>query len=148
MKQASKKENRKQEVQLETCCRHRRRTCRRKWRKWCQIDLDPMNEIESLKIMHIYELHGYTMLHRGGNTMYSVAKLAILLKWPFVPCDPKWPQFDNWPHNIDRGSQADPPVWVLWSCYVTWTTYSILSENDLLTPVTPNDPRFTLDPIT
>ena len=44
-------------------------------------------------------------------------------------------------------SQADQPVWVLWSCYVTWTSYSIYSENDLLTPVTPNDPRLTFDPI-
>ena len=31
---------------------------------------------------------------------------------------------------------------------VTWLNYSILSVNDHLTPVTPNDPRLTLDPIT
>ena len=60
-------------------------------------------------------------------------------------------QIDIWPHNIDKGSQADQPVdqpvWVLWSCYVTWTSYSIFSANDLSTPVTPNDPRLTFDPI-
>ena len=63
-------------------------------------------------------------------------------------CDPKWPQIDIWPHNVGRESQADQQVWVLWSCYVTWTSHSILVKNDLLTPVTPNDPGLTSDPIT
>ena len=63
----------------------------------------------------------------------------------FDPSDPKWPHVDIWPHNIARGSQADQPVWVLLPCYVTWTSYIIFSENDLLTP---NDPRLTFDPIT
>ena len=31
--------------------------------------------------------------------------------------------------------------------YVTWTSYSILSANDLLTPVTPNNPRLAFDSI-
>ena len=31
-------------------------------------------------------------------------------------------------------------------CYMV--NYSIYRENDLLTPVTPNDPRLTFDPIT
>ena len=31
--------------------------------------------------------------------------------------------------------------------YVTWTSYSIFSANDFLTPVTLNDPRLTFDPI-
>ena len=30
---------------------------------------------------------------------------------------------------------------------VTWTSYSILDENDLLTLVTPNDTGLTFDPI-
>ena len=46
----------------------------------------------------------------------------------FWPSDPKWPQLDIWPHNIGRGSQADQHVWVLWSFYVTWTSYSILGK--------------------
>ena len=33
--------------------------------------------------MHIYELHGYTILHRGENAMYSVAEVAFLLKMTF-----------------------------------------------------------------
>ena len=32
--------------------------------------------------------------------------------------------------------------------YVIWTSYSIFSENDLLTPLTLNDPRLTFDLIT
>ena len=60
--------------------------------------------------------------------------------WPQVP---KWPHIDIWPNNIGRGSQADAFVWVLWSCYVTWKSYSIFTTNDLLTPVTPNDSRLT-----
>ena len=65
----------------------------------------------------------------------------------FDSCDPKWPLIDIWAGNMGRGSNADEHVWVLWWCYVTWTSYSIFSENDLLTPVTPNDPRLTFDPI-
>ena len=55
---------------------------------------------------------------------------------------------DILPHNVGRGSQTDAHVRVIWSCYGTWTSYSIFSENYLLTPVTPNDPSFTFDPIT
>ena len=60
----------------------------------------------------------------------------------------QWPQMTQIeisPHNIGRGSQADAQVWVLWSCYVSWASYIIFSENNLLTPVTPNDPRLTFD---
>ena len=64
---------------------------------------------------------------------------------PFDPCDPKWPQVYIWLHNIGRGSQADAHVLVLWSCYAKWTSNSISSENNLLTPVTPNDPRLTFN---
>ena len=64
----------------------------------------------------------------------------------FDPSDPKWPQIDTWPHNIGRGSQAGQHAWVLWLYYVTGTNYSIFSENDLLTPVTPNDPGHFLGP--
>ena len=52
-------------------------------------------------------------------------------------CDFKWPQINIWPHKIARGSQVDQHVWVLRSCYVTWMSHSIFSENDL-TPVTPD----------
>ena len=51
-------------------------------RKWSQVDLEPLNAIESLKLMHIYEQHRYTVLHRD-NTMYSVAEVAFLLKIAF-----------------------------------------------------------------
>ena len=70
-------------------------------------------------------------------------------KWKskFEHYDPKWPQVDIWSHKIGRWSQADEHVWVLWSWYVTWTSCSIFSENELLTPVTPNYPRLTFDPM-
>ena len=76
-------------------------------------------------------------------------KELMHFKWKskFEYYDPKWSQVNIWPHNIGRGSQTDEHVLVLWSCYVTWTSYSIFSENDLLTLVTPNDPGMTLDPI-
>ena len=63
---------------------------------------------------------------------------------------PQWPQMAPGGislYNIGRHSQADTRVWVLWSCYVTWMKYSIFSENDLLTPVTPNDTRLIFEPI-
>ena len=81
--------------------------------------------------------------------LYNMEELLhFKYKGLFNPSDPKWPQIDIWPHNIGRTSQADVHVWVLWPCYTTWTSYSIFSENALLTPVTPNDPRLTFDPIT
>ena len=52
-------------------------------------------------------------------------------------CDFKWPKINIWPHKIARGSQVDQHVWVLRSCYVTWMSHSIFSENDL-TLVTPD----------
>ena len=54
---------------------------------------------------------------------------------------------DIWPRNIYRKSQADQYVWVLRSCHVTWWSYSIFNENNLLIPLTPNDLRLTFDPI-
>ena len=56
--------------------------------------------------------------------------------------------FDIWPNNIGRESQGYVHVWVLRSYCVTWTSYSIFIENELLTPVTQNDPRLTFDQIT
>ena len=64
---------------------------------------------------------------------------------------PQWPQMTQieiLPHNMGRESQADAQVWVLWSFCVSWASYIIFSENNLLTPVTPNDPTLTFDPIT
>ena len=64
---------------------------------------------------------------------------------------PQWPQMTpdwNITHNIGRGCIADAHVWVLWSCYVTWISYSIFSENALLNPVTPNDPGYFFNVIT
>ena len=49
-------------------------------------------------------------------------------QWPYMT--PDW----HWPHNIGKS--------------VTQTSYSIYSENNLLTAETPNDPRLTFDPIT
>ena len=88
------------------------------------------------------------MYESYGHAVYHVRIKAFLVKMTFWP---QWPQMtQDWrlTHNIGRGTQADQPVWVLWSCYVTWTSYSIFSENDLLTPVTPNDPWLTFDPVT
>ena len=68
---------------------------------------------------------------------------SILVKMTF------WPQMTpDWhlTHNIGRGSQADAYVWVLWSCYVTWTSYSNFSENDLLTPSDPKWPQIDIWP--
>ena len=67
-------------------------------------------------------------------------------KLPIDPSNPKWPQINIWPHSISRGSQAEHHVWVLWLCYVVWTSYNIFGENDLLSPVTPNDLRSVLYP--
>ena len=68
----------------------------------------------------------------------------------FETLTPDWPQFPCWCHKCDAS------VWitgiylvtVLLSCYVIWKSYSNFNINYLLTPVTPNDPRFTYDPIT
>ena len=76
------------------------------------------------------------------NTTYSVGLGAFW--WN----DPKWPQIDIWLNSIDKESQADAPVWDLWSCYVISTWYSNFSENDLLTPVTPNVPGWIFMTIT
>ena len=57
----------------------------------------------------------------------------------------QWPQMiPDWhlTPNTGRGSQADQHVLVLWSCYVTWTNFY------LLTLVTPNYRRLTPNPIT
>ena len=65
--------------------------------------------------------------------------------WPY------WPQMiPDWrlTHNIGRVFPADAHAWVSWSSYTKWMSYGILNENDLLTPVTPNDPRLTFDSIT
>ena len=69
-------------------------------------------------------------------------------KWKskFEHYDPKWPQVDIWPHNIGRWSQADEHVWVLWSCYVTWMSCSIFSENDLFDPSDPKLPQIDIWP--
>ena len=68
--------------------------------------------------------------------------MHVLVKIKVWPLWPKWPQVALWPHNIGRGSQANVHVWIVWSCYIQRTSYSIFCENDLLTPVTPNDPRW------
>ena len=82
--------------------------------------------------MHIYESHDHAM--KIGRV------IAFLVKMTFNPSDPKWPQVDIWPHSIGTVSPADAHAWVSWSSYTKWMSYSIFSENDLLTPVTPNDP--------
>ena len=56
-------------------------------------------------------------------------------------CDFKWPQIDIWPHNIGRASQADQHVWVLWPCYVTWTSYSIFWWKWTFDPSDPKWPQ-------
>ena len=54
--------------------------------------------------------------------------LQVTLVWPVT-------------HNLNRRSEAYTDVWLLWSCYVTWTIYNIFGKNHLLTPVIPNDPQ-------
>ena len=90
--------------------------------------------VEKLKVNCMHESHGQVM--------------AFLVKVTFWPQWPKWPHIDIWPSNIGRGFQADAHIWVLYSCYVIWKSYSNFNINDLLTPVTPNDPILTYDPIT
>ena len=53
-----------------------------------------------------------------------------------------------WPHKIDREFQAYVHVRVLCSSYLLCMSYNIFSENELLTPVTPNDPEWISRPIT
>ena len=66
----------------------------------------------------------------------------FLVKMTFWP---QWPQIDIWPHTIEGLKLIN--VYESY-CQATWTSYSIFSENDLLTPVNPNDPRLKFDPIT
>ena len=78
------------------------------------------------------------------NYMKILSNIRVMhFKWKskFDPYDPKWPQVDIWPNNIGSGSQADKDIRVLWSCYATWTSYSIFRSNDLLNPVTPKWPQ-------
>ena len=68
----------------------------------------------------------------------------------FDPSDPKWPQIDIWPHDIGRGFQDDDIYESYGHAMYHGRVRPIVffCENDLLTPVTPNDPRLTFDPIT
>ena len=62
-------------------------------------------------------------------------------KKPFDPCDPKWPQVDLWLHNIGRGSQANVHVWIVWSCYIQRTSYSIFLWKWHFDPCDPKWPQ-------
>ena len=103
-----------------------------------RLTFDPQNDRGSQTYTYVWVTRKYYENRRVN---------AFKWKYKFDHCDPKWPQVNIWPHKIGRGSQTDKHVWVLWSCYVTWTIYSIFSVNGLLTPVTPNNPRLTFDPI-
>ena len=61
---------------------------------------------------------------------------------------PLWPQMtQGWPLTPQsRGYQAYVYAWSYG--YVIWRSYSIFDETELLTPVTPNDPKFKFEPIT
>ena len=74
------------------------------------------------------------------NILWKIEEL-MHFKWKskFDHYDPKWPQVDIWPHDICSGSQADEHVWVLWSCYVTWTNWSIFKWK---WPFDPCDPKW------
>ena len=103
-------------------------------RKWPQVDIDPMTAIEGLKLMYIHEFRGHPM---------KSAEVACWWEWPFDHCDPKWPKVDLWLHNIRR-SQAH--VWVLWSCYVTWTSCSIFLWKSRFDPDDPKWPQIDIWP--
>ena len=94
-----------------------------------RLTFDPITKVKGLQLMHMYESYGHTRQH--GEVIAFFAKMTI------PPMTPKWPQFEIWPHNIDR-SQADAYVWVLWLCYATWMSNSTFSRNDLLT----GDPKW------
>ena len=65
----------------------------------------------------------------------------------FDPCDPKWPQMNFHTHYFDTEYLADAYAWITWPYHVICRSYSILGENELLTPVTPNDPGWIFRPI-
>ena len=46
----------------------------------------------------------------------------------------------------EEGCQAYVYARVLWPSYLMWRSYKIVGTNDLLAPMTPNDPRLTFDP--
>ena len=103
---------------------------------WCK---NPWHIWKGLKLMHANKLHDCIML-------YWQLKTVLLWKSKFNPCDPKLPP--GWPLTPQfrsRGSQAYVYAWILylWSSYVTWASYRHFGKNNLLTPVTPNDPRLT-----
>ena len=83
--------------------------------------------VEGLKLINMYESYVHNMWH-GNCIIFKMTFLTtVTLNDPRLTCDP-----------IGKESHADQHVWVSWPYYVTWTKYSICSENDLLTPVTPD----------
>ena len=71
------------------------------------------------------------------NLMYYKSGIKIKI-WPlWLGVTSGWPLT----HNTSGRSQADTYAWVLYSCYVTWTSYITFSGNNLLNHVTPNDPK-------
>ena len=83
---------------------------------------------------------------RGATTPFGVRGLTfnldikIMIWHLWHQATPGWPVT----HNMNKRSQAYTHAWFLLSCYVTWTIYTIFGENQLLTPVTPNDPNINL----
>ena len=51
-------------------------------------------------------------------------------------------------HYFDTGYLADAYAWITWPFNVIRRSYNTFSENDLFTPVTPNDPGWIFRPIT
>ena len=51
-------------------------------------------------------------------------------------------------HYFDKGYLADAYARITWPYHVICRSYSIFGENDLLTPMTPNDPGWIFRPIT
>ena len=63
--------------------------------------------------------------------------IHFLVKIKVWPLWPKWPLVDLWPHNIGRGSQANAHVWIVWSCYIQRTSYSIFFVKMTFWPLWP-----------
>ena len=80
--------------------------------------------------------------------MYNGSYSIFWWKWPFDPCDPKWPQMNFYTHYFDTEYLADAYAWITWPYHVICRSYSVFGENELLTPVTPNDPGWIFRPIT
>ena len=104
------------------------------WPLWPQVDLWPHNIGRGSQAnVHVWIVWSCYI----QRTSYSF----FFVKMTFWPL---WPQMtpDEFSHP------ADAYAWITWPYHVIWRSYSVFGENELLTPVTPNDPGWIFRPIT